>query len=362
MRNIQNDRVSLVEHSVNAHVLLGDSTTQQVINRGVHIHLKFNSPSNQTFQEELFCYVLDSPATTEIIVGLPTILGTSFYHLFKEILEEGYYSLGQSETMSKIKTAQHLHLIDEIKQLLIPWPAVLEPIAPEELDTITPDSFPDALHFLTGTKEEVEKKYVDDLHNHIDPAWIAHCKDQQTESIADFLNSPLIRQTFLPTSWDGFKNVRQCGANSNDEFELDWSEDFPSSLDSKVRPIPPRLAEVVKTEFDRLHGYFWADSDSPVCCPLTIAPKATVPFIRVAADLRHVNPYIHTPKEYIPNVKTEVMKMQRFTVFADLDHTNSFHQIKLGYLSSRRLTVKTHLGLKRPLFVPEGVSPGSALL
>ena len=156
--------------------------------------------------------------------------------------------------------------------------------------------------------------------------------------------------------------MQQCGANPNDEFEWDWSEDFPASLDSKVRPIPPRLAEVVKTEFDRLHGYFWADSDSPVCCPLTVAPKATAPFIRVAADLRLVNPYIHTPKEYIPDVKTEVMKMQRFAVFSDLDQTNSFHQIRLGYLSSRGLIVKTHLGLKRPLFVPEGVSPGSALL
>ena len=54
--------------------------------------------------------------------------------------------------------------------------------------------------------------------------------------------------------------------------------------------------------------------------------------------------------------------MSQFKVFADIDQTNSFHQIKLAEKSSRRLTVKTPLGLKRPMFVPEGISPGSALL
>jgi hypothetical protein len=54
--------------------------------------------------------------------------------------------------------------------------------------------------------------------------------------------------------------------------------------------------------------------------------------------------------------------MAGFKVFADIDQTNSFHQIKLALKSRQRLSVKTPLGLRQPKFVPEGISPGSAML
>jgi len=42
--------------------------------------------------------------------------------------------------------------------------------------------------------------------------------------------------------------------------------------------------------------------------------------------------------------------------------SNSFHQIKLAELTSERLSVQTPWGQFRPLFMPEGISPGSLVL
>jgi hypothetical protein len=42
--------------------------------------------------------------------------------------------------------------------------------------------------------------------------------------------------------------------------------------------------------------------------------------------------------------------------------SNSFHQIKLADLTSERLSVQTPWGQFRPLFMPEGISPGSLIL
>ena len=355
--------VEVVEHPVSAHVTLGDSETTKQISKAVSVKVKFASPSNKVYEADLYCYVLPAPDATQLIIGVPGILCTNLYFLFLEILQEGYQVMGHSLTGAMVRAAQHINELTEVKELLVPWPMFKDPLSPEELDTVVPDSFTDSLNFLSGTREEAEKKYEEDVRKYVDGASVKYCEDHGKESMISFLLSDQIKQTFLPKKWEGFKNVQLCGANENDEFELEWDEEnFPVSLDAKLRPTPVRLAQVVSLELDRLGNYLWTDSDSPVCCPLTVAPKATTPFVRVAGDYRPVNPFLRSPKEYIPDVQKEIIKMQQFTVFADIDQTNSFHQIRLTERSSRRLTVKTPLGLKRPMFVPEGISPGSALL
>jgi hypothetical protein len=51
-----------------------------------------------------------------------------------------------------------------------------------------------------------------------------------------------------------------------------------------------------------------------------------------------------------------------YSVFLDLDMTNSFHQMKLDMESSLKLAVQTPWGLYRPRFLPEGIAPASQLL
>ena len=81
--------VTFEYHEVSAHVLLGDSTTRQEITQAVMLHLKFIGPNGKVYTAPVYCYVLDAPNTTQVILGLPSLLCISFYHLFLEILKEG---------------------------------------------------------------------------------------------------------------------------------------------------------------------------------------------------------------------------------------------------------------------------------
>ena len=87
--------VTFEYHEVSAHVLLGDSTTRQEIKQAVMLHLKFIGPNGKVYTAPVYCYVLDAPNTTQVILGL---LCTSFYQLFLEILKEGYKVFGASKT------------------------------------------------------------------------------------------------------------------------------------------------------------------------------------------------------------------------------------------------------------------------
>ena len=63
---------TLEEHTVSAHVLLGDSTTRKEISKAVTVHLKFSGPqTGKDHEAEIYCYVLPSPDTTQLIIGVP---------------------------------------------------------------------------------------------------------------------------------------------------------------------------------------------------------------------------------------------------------------------------------------------------
>ena len=349
------------KHAVNTQVLLGDSKTRVTISEAVMLKIKFINDDGKEYISDVLCYVIpDCPSSTPIILGMPALLHESLFFHFLGILVKGFIMAGYSTPHSRLKAEQYVNSLQELRDELIAWPSTRDPLSPEELETVMPDAFTDCLSFLVGTQEEAAAKYESDVLKFTDENWKQH---KGKPNIIEYLNSPLVKQTFLPQSWEGFKNVQGAGANENDEFELNWDEEnFPKVLDAKVRPVSQRIASVVDKELQRLDGYLWEPSTSPVCCGLTVAPKDTPPFVRIASDSRPINPFIKAPKEYIPNVQHEIMKMAGFKVFADIDQTNSFHQIKLALKSRQRLSVKTPLGLRQPKFVPEGISPGSAML
>ena len=65
---------------------------------------------------------------------------------------------------------------------------------------------------------------------------------------------------------------------------------------------------------------------------------------------------------YIPHVQHELERAAGFEYFIDLDLTNAFHQIALGKSTSEKLSVATPFGLKRPIYMPEGITPASGIL
>jgi hypothetical protein len=233
--------------------------------------------------------------------------------------------------------------------IIPPWSKPIDAIAPEELNTPDPTSFPDdILTYLTTSPEEARSIYISDLDAHVTPAMKLACPH-----IMDLLTSQLAYDVFVPSRWTGILM---------DPYHLDTKPGLPDHMKARTRPVRAALYQDAKTEFDRMCTYFYVKSTSPIACPLVVAPKATTPFIRLCGDYRPVNPYVCIPQEPIPNVQQSLAKAAGWKVFVDLDMTNSFHQIPIDDASSNLLSVSTPWGLFRPLFLPEGVGPASGIL
>jgi hypothetical protein len=211
-----------------------------------------------------------------------------------------------------------------------------------------PCAFTDALHYLEMTPEEAAVEF----RSLID----AHVSAEMRAAIPDFTRF-LVEEcidVFVPTSWEGINGI--------EPIEFQWKENFPERLKPPTRPINPKLFQHAKKEFDRLMGYFYVKSDSPVASPLVIAPKATAPYIRFCGDHVRVNQEIISGHFPIPIVKHELSKIINFKIYVDIDLTNSYHQFRLGPITSARLSVQTPWGQVQPKFMPEGVTPASGIL
>ena len=232
--------------------------------------------------------------------------------------------------------------------VLKPWSAIDEPCE-EELSTPDPVAFgEDIAYFMETSVEDARKEYLETFEKQIKPEMVA-----AVPRILEIMKSSRACEVFSPSKWNGLRM---------EPVVLETSQQLPSRLAPKARPIRDNLYEHAKAEFDRLSSYFYEESKSPIASPLVIAPKATNPFIRFCGDYREVNKYIKIPQQPIPIVQHELMKAAKFKVYVDLDMANSFHQIPLSKEFSEILSVKTPWGLFKPKFLPEGVGPASGLL
>ena len=233
--------------------------------------------------------------------------------------------------------------------VLSPWSKPIDAIAPEELDTPDPTSFPDdILTYLTTSADEARSVYISDLDTHVTQEIRSACPQ-----IMDLLTSELAFDVFVPRTWTGIKMP---------SYHLQTKPGLPEYLKSRARPVREALYENAKSEFDRMKTYFYEKSTSPIASPLVIAPKATTPYIRLCGDYRLINAYVIIPQEPIPHVQQSLAKAAGYKIFVDLDMTNSFHQIPIDSASSDLLSVTTPWGLYRPKFLPEGVGPASGIL
>ena len=119
--------------------------------------------------------------------------------------------------------------------------------------------------------------------------------------------------------------------------------------------IPPAILEVAKKEFDRLRIYFLIPSTSPVAPNITVASKATPPYVRLCGDFRIVNKYVITNHGPLSDVRLNIDRISNYSIFADIDLKNGFHQVRATEQTSRMISIVTPWGQFQSPFMQEGI-------
>jgi hypothetical protein len=235
-------------------------------------------------------------------------------------------------------------------ELTSPWSIAPLETPQEELETEEVGLFKELEDLRDLPYEQQRQEYIDMLPRQADPALAA------ATPIMDYLKTEVSYKVFVynPNEWTGIIGI--------EPVELKFREDMPERMPSKARPIPAKLIEHAKPEFDKLCEYYLTPCTSPCTSPMVIAPKATAPFVRIYGDFRRINTYIVAQSDHISAVRKEIEKARNFSLFTDADIRASFHQIPLPEYSSQRLAIQTVWGTFRPRFVPEGTSPASFYL
>ena len=296
----------------------------------------FMDSSQLEYSSKLCFYVLPE-SENPVVIGLPAIV-MSFGKIYVERIQQAIAKYSSPTVIQ--------HIAPYGEDLRAPFSIPPYEEAPEDEETPLPCSFTDALHFMEMTPEEAQEEFFGQFDDHISPAF------RNATNVDELLRTKGVN-VFVPQNWEGIRT---------DPLELKWKAEMPERMKPRARPVNPRLYDAAKKEFDRLLGYFYAPSDSPIASCLVIAPKATKPFIRFCGDYVTINKYIHTGHYPIPHVQRSLEKIQSFKVFLDLDLVNSFHQFRLAAQTSRNLSVQTPWGQVAPKFLPEGVAPATFVL
>lgn len=369
---------------VSGQVTLADNKTKVPIKHVALLNIRFIDDFGVTHSAKVPFSVFNTSGN-DIILGLPAII-SSFSVLHKQMIDQGVLSfftdydlspgytqlpapsnkfLRSNENAASISSESpdanfdllpnripfpllHSSSVNpDSRHLISPWTDPILPDAPEDIDTPIPCSFSDALHFMEVGYDEAVTEFLSLFDKHISPEFRKATK-------VDLLLQSKGKLVFVPSNWEGINGVPP--------IQLELKDGLPASMKPKARPINPKLFANAKNEFHRLCKYFYVPSDSPIASSLVVAPKATFPFIRLCGNYVEVNKYIVVGHYPIPNVLHAIERISRFSIFVDLDMTNSFHQFLLHPTTSALLSIQTLWGQVQPKFLPEGVGPASGYL
>ena len=148
------------------------------------------------------------------------------------------------------------------------------------------------------------------------------------------------------------------------DLHLDFDPDIPKDHRAKCRDVPQQIRHIIE---EHLQSYldkslFEMSYKAMYTSPIVIAKKATPPYFRVAIDYRWINQFVRMIQAHTPVILQELHKAQGWEVFADIDWTEAFHQIRLDAATSEMLSIVTTIGPMRPRFMMEGVAPASSVL
>ncbi len=319
-----------------AEVTLADSNLKIQITEVCSLLLDFNH-CGTSYSAPVTCRVMDRLATT-LLIGLPDIV-SSFLPLVIVKLHE----LAERNT-------SHSPIREDVAcQILEPWssPVDISTADSAEEEAPLPVMFADALMALSTDRDVAVQAFHDAIESQVSPELLLH------STVRSLLVTKGVK-VFVPSNWDGISGIAP--------IELQWSPDLPPRIMPKVRQVNPKLLENTKREFDRLCTHHLEPSASSIASAIVVAPKATSPFIRLCGDYTQVNKFVISGASIIPDVRKQLDRIRGFPVYVDLDLTTAFHQIRLGPITSDRLSLVTMWGQVRPRFLPEGVTPASAIL
>ncbi len=327
-------------------VRLADGTTLVPTKEKASVPIIFFGKDGKQHFGKVDLVVFPHMGNNEMILGLPDII-RSFSKLHIEMIQDAVDNLVSNQ--QSVNTVGEPPPPPEPPPLITnPWSqSVLDSEAIEDLETPLPCSFPDALHFMEKSYEDAVAEYISQIADHVHPAFA-----KETD-IVNFLKKVAVK-VFIPQEWTGINGI--------EPFELEWTDGLPDSIKPKARPVNPKLFENAKREFERLCTYFYRPSTSPIASCLVIAPKATFPFIRFCGDYVLINKYIVMGHFPMPNVLHVLEKISMFAVFLDIALATAFHQLRLGPITSSRLSVQTPWGQVEPIMMPEGIKPAPGKL
>jgi exodeoxyribonuclease III len=323
-------------------VYFGDKTAFKSITRKVTVNLRFELPDS-THEAPCHFYVLDGKGT-DLIIGTPSIF-TDFCPVFLTLIGDAVHKLKQPMVAHESLASMSYKHETPPSGTEYPWQTDVNMDAPEDDNIPEASSYrSEVLNFLNQSVEAETQKFKEFIETNIDQDLLAHPETRL------LLNKYM--DCFVKEEWKGL-NIAPV------EFEFD--ADMPDRLKPRHQPIPHQLQADTRKEFDRLCKYFFKPCHSPWASPLTVAPKATDPFIRLCINLQRINQYIKFGHPPIPDVKETLDQLQGFEFFCDIDAKNGYHQVPLADSTARKLSVQTPWGQFQPQFLPEGVCCGTAV-
>ena len=175
------------------------------------------------------------------------------------------------------------------------------------------------------------------------------------------LHSPSIIDDLLAFESTWINDYR--GLQNIPTMQIQWRDDTPAVLRSHTQRYAPALLAPAEQEFKKLMDIgFMRYSKSTFLSPLTVAPKKTAPFVRLCGNYKKANDFMINRNLRIPLVRQEINKCLPFSIFAELDWRNAYHQIPLHTDDIPRLALQTMWGNVEPLFLWEGVKSASDLM
>ena len=331
---------------VSRKVRLGDGTTTKDILCIVSFRMSFTNAlgydtkggtSSKEYIVDIDANVFDN-TSHDIIIGAQTLL-SDLFPFFITMLTNSHQCMIQDDFETSLFNINYGDLVQ-------PFPFKAGE-APEEIDNPLPGHGQDFLYAMEVDYEERKEKYFSLFDTHV-------AKDfaESMPQVFELLKTKGVK-VFVANNWEGISGIEPV------EYEF---RNLPDYHFCKARNINPKLAENFYKELDRLRTYLFEPSESPIVSPIVVAYKATAPFIRVCGDFTWLNKHIVMPIIPIPHVLNSLAKIANFKYFIDVDVTNAFHQIRLGPITSRNLSIITPVGTFKPKFMLEGTSPATGIL
>ena len=301
--------------------------------------------------DKLITFHIISTTAFQVVIGLPDIR-TKFREVFTDLV---LGTENQLESLLALTLEESYIIPTDIFDedcVMEPWTYTVENAVEEEL-------IPEASSFsFLGDADYDERQavYDDALKK---PHMLEYFK---ADPRAKIMMETKGRKVFVYERWTGIKDAHGEDIVISVNFDLKTLP--PGGRKPKHIWISPKLREPLLKEIERLKEMgMLVPSESKYASELIVAPKKTPPYIRAVGNFVWANVYITFNHETIPVAREEItLKLKGFTIYADVDMKNSFHQFVLDLFSSEVLSLQTPEGLFRPRFMPEGISTASGVL